>query len=358
MKRRTVTPCVLALALLPAAFAADDKPARDAETIVKEYKATTLPTFDTTNQKDTAYIRNYMDQRKQAVDKRQALAMELYRTHPDHPEVPALLVERWQSMLGQKGNEVIAESDEYLKSHPDSPKKPDILFTRAVATYYSTRDADKTLAAADAFIAAAPADDRGPQLLSVVSNLSHDPDQKEKLNRRLAEQFPNSSAAKMARGHTKQTEGVGKPFDLSFTEAITGKKMSLDQLRGKVVVIDFWATWCGPCVAEMPRMKQLYADFKPKGIEFIGVSLDQPEDQGGLKKLKEFCAKNEITWPQFYQGNGWNSDFSGSWGIDSIPRVFLIDAEGNLSTTQARGRLEELIPGLLAKRNDKQAAAP
>ena len=68
------------------------------------------------------------------------------------------------------------------------------------------------------------------------------------------------------------------------------------------MVIDFWATWCGPCVAEMPKMKELYAKYRDKGVEFIGVSLDQPKEQGGLDKLKKFVKENEIAWPQYYQG--------------------------------------------------------
>jgi hypothetical protein len=107
-------------------------------------------------------------------------------------------------------------------------------------------------------------------------------------------------------------------------------------------------------------MKQLYAEYKPKGVEFIGVSLDQPEAQGGLTKLKEFVAQNEIGWPQYYQGNFWDSEFSKGWGVNSIPCVFVVDAEGNLASTQARGKLEELLPELLKKAGKKEVsgAAP
>ncbi len=61
----------------------------------------------------------------------------------------------------------------------------------------------------------------------------------------------------------------------------------MKSLKGKVVVIDFWATWCGPCVAEMPNMKKLYAEYKDKGVEFVGVSLDKSKEQGGLDKLSK-----------------------------------------------------------------------
>lgn len=96
-------------------------------------------------------------------------------------------------------------------------------------------------------------------------------------------------------------------------------------------------------------MKELYAKYKDKGVEFIGVSLDKPEADGGLTALKGFVEKNGITWPQYYQGNWWASEFSSGWGINSIPCVFVVDQKGNLVDMDARGKLESLIPALLAK---------
>ena len=125
--------------------------------------------------------------------------------------------------------------------------------------------------------------------------------------------------------------------------------MSIKNLKGKVVVIDFWATWCVPCVAEIPKLKELYARYRDKGVEFIGVSLDEPKENGGLDKLKTFVREKEIPWPQYYQGRGWESEFFTSWGIDAIPTVFVVDADRKLQSVQARGKLEDLIPSLLKK---------
>jgi thiol-disulfide isomerase/thioredoxin len=148
-------------------------------------------------------------------------------------------------------------------------------------------------------------------------------------------------------------EAVGKPFDLEFTDAISGSTISMKNLKGKVVVVDFWATWCGPCIAEMPHMKQLYAEFRGKGVEFLGISLDNPKEQGGLDSLKKYVKDNGIAWPQYYQGKGWESEFSRSWGINSIPSMFVVDTEGKLYSVEARGKLEQIIPKLLKEKADR-----
>ena len=124
----------------------------------------------------------------------------------------------------------------------------------------------------------------------------------------------------------RQAEELGKPFELTFTDAISGREISVQKdLKGKVVVVDFWATWCPPCVRAVPGMKKLYAQYKDKGVEFIGVSLDLSEADGGLAALKDFVSKNEIAWPQYHQGNG---DLSSRWAVDAIPTLFVIDADG------------------------------
>ena len=101
-------------------------------------------------------------------------------------------------------------------------------------------------------------------------------------------------------------------------------------------------------------MKHLYAQYKDKGVEFIGVSLDNPEDKGGLTALKKYVSENDIAWPQYHQnGKGGDKNFSSGWGVRSIPTIFVIDADGKLASTDARGKLETLIPELLAKRDQR-----
>ena len=103
-------------------------------------------------------------------------------------------------------------------------------------------------------------------------------------------------------------------------------------------------------------MKELYQQYNDKGVEFIGVSLDQPEERGGHTALKKYVSENGIAWPQYHQnGKGGNKSFASGWGVTSIPSIFVVDADGKLASTDARGKLETLIPELLAKR-DRNAA--
>ena len=192
--------------------------------------------------------------------------------------------------------------------------------------------------------------DRGTGLLYIAASMTRDAKKRDGLEDRILREFPDSVHAGAVRQDRHQRELVGKPFDLEFRDVMTGSKVSMKTLKGKVVVVDFWATWCGPCVAEIPRMKDLYAKYRNQGVEFIGVSLDEPKERGGLDRLKKFVKVNEIAWPQYYPGNGLESDFCRSWGVSGVPTVFVIDPDGKLYSVDARFHLETMITGILEKK--------
>ncbi len=133
-------------------------------------------------------------------------------------------------------------------------------------------------------------------------------------------------------------------------------------MRGEVIVLVFWASWCPSCRAEMPGLKALQEFYTEKGVSFVGVSLDQARNddptRDGLTLLNNWIAENDVTWPQYYQGNGWDSAFSREWRVRSIPTVFVIDQEGKLVTPDARGREEQLLEALRAddSQSDQDAA--
>jgi thiol-disulfide isomerase/thioredoxin len=327
---------------------------RPAEQIVAEIEAIEVPKSDQGELGDTAAMTEFLAKRKAALEKRKVLMFELFQKNPEHDRLPALFSARWQDQLmnsagPQQIRQLSTELDEVFAQAKNPKLKADAAFFRTIVQVQEQSSLDEVLKAVDKFIAIAPKDDRGAMLLNAIAGeLGTSPKQTELL-RRVIDNYPETPYAESARGTLRQQEGIGKPFEIEFTDAIKGNAVSHKSLKGKVVVIDFWATWCGPCVAEMPKLKELYARYHDQGVEFLGVSLDQPQEDGGLDSLKEFVARNEIPWPQYYQGKGWESGFSASWGIHAIPAMFVVDQSGKLVSVDAVGHLEEIITELLKK---------
>ncbi len=116
----------------------------------------------------------------------------------------------------------------------------------------------------------------------------------------------------------QQTQTKAPDFTLPD---LNGKAFSLSELEGKVVILDFWATWCPPCVVEIPHFIDLYKEYKGQGLEVVGISLDR----GGVKVVKSFVEKNEITYPVVIGNQKVAEDYGG---IRGIPTTFVIDRQG------------------------------
>jgi len=129
---------------------------------------------------------------------------------------------------------------------------------------------------------------------------------------------------------------VGQPFTAKLMDLDGGRLTLPDDLLGKVVVIDFWATWCQPCLAEVPHLKELYAEYKPKGVEIVSINIEQETTRD---QLSEFVRRREMNWVQAYKGQS----TAQVYGIQAIPSYWVIGKDGAILSDNARGRLEELI---------------
>jgi thiol-disulfide isomerase/thioredoxin len=154
-----------------------------------------------------------------------------------------------------------------------------------------------------------------------------------------------SDAAKELLGRVQQQEALrSQPVDLRFT-ALKGDIIDFQKLRGKVVLLDFWASWCAPCIAEMPSLVETYGKLREKGFEIIGISLDEEKAD-----LEQAIKKHGVTWPQSFEGKAWDNRYAQKFGVAAIPSTWLIDKNGMIRQIGLRGEeLTAAIEKLLAE---------
>jgi thiol-disulfide isomerase/thioredoxin len=305
-------------------------------------------------------------------DRVSRLAEEFARTYPQHPK-------RWEAVslaIGQPrqfgGPAAEAEKAgwearrlrlrEELLAAPDVP--PEVWVGVAERKVYELtgwrgepigdlRSAELTL---DEMGRRAPGSPRRKfaeqQFLDVRSRA--EPAAAEARARRLREESTvNPALAEMAAGVLAVAEARREPLALRFTAA-DGREIDLAALRGKVVLVDFWATWCKPCMDEMPNVRRVYEAYRDRGFEVVGISFDKApgESPRAIEKtaaqVAEFARANGMSWPIHYDGRYWDNEIGRRFAIRMLPTVFLLGRDGRLVTTDAKGeKLEPAVRSLL-----------
>jgi thiol-disulfide isomerase/thioredoxin len=161
---------------------------------------------------------------------------------------------------------------------------------------------------------------------------------------KLKTEFPETKLGQAADGIIEKLQGsiksqklqkelvVGKAFPDFDEKDLDGKKLSVSGYKGKVLLVDFWATWCGPCVGELPNVLKTYEKYHGKGFEIVGISLDKEHDA-----LTGFIKDKKVAWRQYFDGKGWENKLAQQYGIQSIPATFLLDGQGNIIGRDLRG---------------------
>ena len=161
----------------------------------------------------------------------------------------------------------------------------------------------------------------------------------------FAEPQPTNRFQIWLKGNNYRLALQGKPVPMKFT-AVDGREVDLSQMRGNVVLVDFWETECEPCVQELPRIKAAFDKYQPEGFKVVGISCDTDKD-----KLKRFLKEKGIIWPQYFEGQEYNK-FIVEFGINRFPHMFLVDKKGCFrfdkvyaagAKTNFEGKIEELL---------------
>jgi thiol-disulfide isomerase/thioredoxin len=164
---------------------------------------------------------------------------------------------------------------------------------------------------------------------------------------KVATDFPGTVAAQGAAISLTKLNQVDATVDLTIPEGLEvgqrfpnfsekdlyGKPLSVAAYRGKVTLVDFWATWCGPCKAEMPNVIATYQKYHKSGFDIIGVSLDQEQ-----KSVLAYTQAAGMTWAQYFDGAGWGNKIAKQYGVQSIPMAYLLDKHGVIIAKEVRGR--------------------
>jgi thiol-disulfide isomerase/thioredoxin len=292
-----------------------------------------------------AQFEKYLGEQSAAVADK---AHEFYTRFPDHPKAAEAKAreEQFTKQAIRFGNKTVAAKAEANLSEDEKvEQKLTELQRRAVA-----RKAEGIPAVLKEFesglrdlIKEFPNNALPWEAMMVIVN-NADPETQKRLLAEIVEaKAANEETVARAKGMLKAIGSLGRPLDLNYT-ALDGRKVDVTKLKGKVVLVDFWATWCPPCMAELPNVVDVYKKYHQKGLEIVGISLDKSE-----KALQAVLDRYKMEWPQYFDGKGWGNKFVIEYNITEVPTMWLVDKTGKLRTMRAGDGLEKQVEDLLAE---------
>jgi peroxiredoxin len=281
-------------------------------------------------------------------------ALEAYlKVHASAVDVAEAIVEAvGLAQALERLDQVLLYADRYVKEHASGPAVSQMRIVRAAAM----RDSGDAAGAEKALRELIDNAGEDVKLLveaaTTLGEMLVDNGNKEK-----AVELMNTVGASrpMVRGLKEHMSGIADTYNLIGTEPtaigrpdLAGVQIDLAEYKGKVVLLDFWATWCGPCIAELPHVQAAYEKYHGKGFEIIGISLDR--DRAALEK---FIADRKMTWRQHWDEK---NEVAGAYGVRSIPSTWLIAPDGKVAAVGLRG--EQLGRRLARFYPEPKAAAP
>jgi len=270
----------------------------------------------------------------------------------------------WDTRSAAETNALVVAADRYDAAFPSGPSRAEVAYARALAGWFGrTRpapaDGDYRVATPEQFA-------RSDAELAVVQTLAPSKEVAgkaavmrllfaawsaggdgaavtEAMSARHAELVPlmeEPAVQQMARSYASEVLFLFKDLAALRGTDLSGRTWDLAAIRGKVTLIDFWATWCGPCVGQFPDLKRLNEEYSGKGFQILGISLDG-DDRAAFEG---WLQKNDVDWPQIYDGQGWDTPLAKEFGVRAIPFTVLLDREGEiLAVDPPPDRVREIL---------------